>query len=291
MKNITKKMGAFLTGAALTCAVLLTAALPARAKSLTEFQIDKLNSNYVAQRVSSNTSESMLIQYVGTSTEAVVTITTTGITAYAPAGTADTSFGTASGTYTLNASAYDTFGELCDAIDALASYECALLGGKRSDDSRKLRDQTAASGTNDLKATGGARFKFDTGAAAEAGTDVYEIRLGITPGPGGSEVGGGGSGRSVVLKTCTGNANVIGNIKIFGKLRKHQGATDGITRDDTTEVWSAVTADDTDLQVPLDIPEEGWLYFAEDAHVVISAGNGTSVQASANMLECQWEER
>ena len=41
----------------------------------------------------------------------------------------------------------------------------------------------------------------------------------------------------------------------------------------------------------VDITENGWLEFAKNAHVVISAGNGSSLQAAANFLECQWDEK
>ena len=274
----------------LTAAFLCALPLAGRAQANRDaLEVKKLSEINISQRFDGVTGEALRLYYVGTATEAVVTITTTVITAYAPAGTADTTFGVSAGSYTLFSAAYDTMGELCDAIDALASYGCQLLGAKRDDQSDEMKDQVATSGTNDLKVTvplsgvngGGARILMDSGVGTNAAGTVYDIRIGVTP----------MSGRSVILKTCTGNANVIGTIKVFGKLKKYEGVSDGVTRNDTTEVWSAVTADDTDLQIPIDIESNGWLHFAKDAHVVVSAGNGTDSQVAANFLECQWIER
>lgn len=253
----------------------------------TSLEVARLQRFGAGLAVSGANSESLRLWYVGTATEAVVTITSAVITAYAPAGTADSSnFGVSASSYQLYASAYDTMGELCDAIDALPYYGCELLGAKRSDNTNKLRKQTAASGTLDLKVTtplnggspgGGARFKFDE----EGASNVYNERLGLRP----------AAGKRLILRTCTGNANVIGTLTVAGKLAKYEGINDGVTRDDTTVVWNKITADDTDLQIPLDIPADGeWLRFARDAHVVVSAGNGSGVQAAANFLECSWQE-
>lgn len=258
--------------------------------NLNALQVRDLIQMQVADRKADNNAESIRIWYVGTATEAVVSITTTVITAYAPAGTLDTgNFGSASSAYTLTDAAYNTMGELCDAIDALTNYGCEMLAARRGDNTATLKDQAAASGTNDLKVSvplsgvigGGARIKFDTGAANEMAASVYNERIGIRP----------ASGKSVILKTLTCNANVIGTLNITGKLKKYEGISDGVTRDDTTIVWSAVTADDADLTIPGTVTNAGFLEFAKDAHVVISAGNGTSVQAAANFCQAQWTEK
>lgn len=283
MNTKIMKFGRALLGLALV-AVSLVVVPAARASSSDELNDADLNKIRTAARFENNASECANFKYVGSSTEALVTITNSVITAYAPFNVPDSSnFGTASSSYTFS-TAYDTMGELCDAVDALANYQCFLVGCRRDDPTTRMRNQTQVSGTNDLKGVGGFTVKLDTGSflAGEEISTVYDIRVGIVP----------NSGRRVVLKTCTGNHNVAGSIKVYGKLRKFEGAIDGITRSDTTVVWSAATADDTDLQIPADLlSDSGWIEFARDAHVVISAGNGTGVQAAANFLECQWDEK
>ena len=280
---MTKKLLLSLTTAIL-CAMPLVGHAQADLNSL---QVKALNEMQVGDRKYGNVVESLRLYYVGTATEAVVTITTTSITAYAPAGTADSSnFGVSLGSYVFT-SAYDTLGELCDKIDALPLYGCEMLAARRDDASAILRDQTATSGTNDLKVSipisgvigGGARLRFDTGSTGDI--NGFFERVGITPQP----------GKRVILKSCTGNGNVIGTFNVSGKLRKYEGVSDGVTRDDSTLVWSAITADDTDLTIPAVATNSGWLEFAKDAHVVVSVGNGSSLQAAANGVSCLWSER
>jgi hypothetical protein len=276
----------------LAVAALSAGPLAARAESnLDALQVRKLSAYQAADRKAGLAGEAVRLWYVGTATEAVVTITTTSITAYAPAGTADSAnFGLSLSSYQLNTAAYNTMGELCDAIDALTYYGCELLGARRDDASALLKDQVATSGTNDLKASiplsgnigGGARILLDAGVGTledPAGT-VYVDRVGIRP----------AAGKRVRLKTVTCNGNVIGTLNISGKLQKYEGISDGVTRDDSTIVWSAVTADDTDLTIPGTVTEDGFLSFAKDAHVVVSVGNGTSSQAAANFCQAQWTE-
>lgn len=281
MTKMMKRLGAALIGAFAVSTLLFAAPMSARAESLGDYQLKELAKSRVAARVAHNNSLCLNLTYVGSSTEAVVTIEDSYITAYAPANVADSSnFGVSASSYVFS-STYDTVGELCDAIDALANYECTLLGCNRSQTTDLLRDQAQVSGTNDLKAAGGFDVKMDTGSLNTSLTDVYTIRIGVNP----------GTGKRVVLKTCTGNINVIDSLRVYGKLRKYEGSSDGVTRDDTTLVWQATTADDTDLQIPIDITENGWLEFAKDAHVVMSGGHATGVQAAANFLECQWDEK
>ena len=282
---MTKKMKSLILSF-LTC---LAMPLAAHAISLSDLQVQRLAQIQVGDKKAGKEGEAMRIWYVGTATEAVVTITTTVITAYAPAGTADsTNFGVAGGSYTIFSAAYDTMGELCDAIDGLTYYGCELLGARRDDDSNILKNQVAASGTRDLKVTtpvsgtigGGARILLDSAVDTDAAGTVYVNRVGIRP----------ASGKRVILKTLTCNASTIGTLNISGKLQKYEGAGDGVTRDDTTIVWSAITADDTDLTIPGTVTDAGFLSFAKDAHVVISAGNGTTDQVAANFCNAQWSE-
>lgn len=259
---------------------LLTCGVSARAESLQDAQLREVDAIHMADRRASNNAVAMNLAYVGSSTESTITVDYNSIDFYAPTGVLDSGVGT-SGNIDLSATSYDTFGELCTYIDGLANYKCAMKDGAASDNTTLLRDQTATSGTADLKAAGGFDIKLDTGSSVAAYTDVYVERLGITP----------VSGRRVLLKQCIGNANVIGTCTVGGKLRKFEGVSDGVTRNDSTVVWSAITADDTDLTLTWSVTGRGGIEFAKDAHVVVSCGNGTGVQAAANNLQCYWEER
>lgn len=264
-------------------AVMALAAKSAFADNLQDAQMRFYAADHVADRTYYNYSKCANLSYSGASTEAVVNITGLALTFHAPFGTADTSIGT-SGVIDISAAAYDTMGELCDYVNTTSSYDCKLLGCKRDDNSSLLRDQTYAGGTNDMKANGGFDVLFDTGSIIGAYTnDDYES-LGITP----------ASGKRVVLKQCTANINVADSIRVYGKLRKYEGSTDGVTRNDTTQVWKSATADDTDSTVPTTYNIEPWLMFAKDEHVVIRGGtivaDGTSNQAATNFLQCLWSE-
>lgn len=272
--------------ASLVVAVIGVCALvaPASAKNLDQAWMEELNKIVSAEQAISDDSDCLNLAYVGTSTQAVVNITATDITAYAPYNVLDTgNFGSALSNYDLDNASYDTMGELCTAIDALANYKCQLKGCKSDDNSALLRNQTATSGTNELQANGGFDVHVDTGGLAgdSAAGIVYILRVGINP----------AEGRSVRLKKATTNANVIGTFKVYGKLKKYENASDGVTRDDSTLVWNQITADDTDLNTDWTVSGNGGLDFAEGAHVVLSGGNGTGTQVAANYMIVLWEER
>ena len=196
---------------ALVCASLAPKA--AQAKETRDLEASRLAARSYWYQVSANSSPALSLYYVGTATESLVYISSTLITAFAPIGTADTGFGTALGSYDLSAAAYDTFGELCDAIDGLANYGCRLLGAKRDDNTNRLRDQAATSGTNDLKAAGGFDVKFDTAPVAGGGTpEAFDLRVGVTP----------ESGKRVVMKKCEWNANGANTALIYGRAAVRQ---------------------------------------------------------------------
>lgn len=275
-KNILKALG---------LAVILTALAAPQlyADTVQDSQLRMLNTDYVAQRVESDDTAFIKLTYVGSSTEAVVTIVSgasASMTFYAPAGTADTDVDT-DGTIDLTAAAYDTVGEFCDYIDGLTDYECDRIDGRRGDAVNNFLDQTATSGTNDLKAEGGFSVTNKT---------AIKLAIGITP----------ASGKRVILKRCMGNINYASDtLRVYGKLRKYEGATDGVTRNDDTLVWkSGVTTDDTDMYIPensVTAPVREWLQFGKDEHVVISNAwstvAGTYEQQSTNNLKCEWMER
>jgi len=214
----------------------------------------------------------MTLWYVGSSTGAVVDIKGDTFKTEVPFGTADLSLN-------LAAAAYDTLGELCDYIDADSDYECQLTGGKRDDDSSFLIDVNSAadgSGEGEIKVNAGYSIIQDTTTAGA----TYINRVGITP----------ESGRRVVLKFCEVQTDAIGTLKVYGKLSKFTGSSDGVTRNDTTQVFSAATADDT-AETDGNLYNGYWLEFGQDEHVVISAGNASTAQTTTSFISCYWDEK
>lgn len=245
-------------------------------------------------QASSSDSKAIWLWYTGSATEAVVTIDHNSIDAFAPYNVADTSFGT-SGSYDTTAAAYDTMGELCDAINGLADYGCVLLGAKRDDNSLLLRDQTQASGTNDLKAAGGFQVLFGTGSATASPVNKessFILRLGATP----------RLGKKLVLKKCEWYVNGADNVRIYGcdvgsspdwlPFGEDPIAFTPGACSDVTKVYEEVIADDTAESADFTSTsgDDGWT-FGVNQHVVISGGNNASVQVAANYLRCLFEER
>lgn len=222
----------------------------------------------------------MTIFYTGASTQAVVAVGSGTLSTYlpGPSGTIDLN-------YQLDAAAYNTVGELCDAIDAEDNYSCALADGK-SDDVSLIAMNIAAANANDAKAAAGYSVLIDSTTSSAADPATYlngtgsVLRLGITP----------ESGKRVVLKYCIGNINVIDSLVVWGKLGKYASVSDGVTRNDSTLVYSAVTADDTDKTIG-SIYGLDFIEFAKDEHVVIGSLDRDSSQAAANFLECTWDEK
>jgi len=241
------------------------------AANLSDLQVKDLDAIQVGEHNDYNDGTLIQVWYVGSATESAVEVSSDAFNTYAPIGTADLTMDTGN-------SAYDTLGELCDAIEAEDDYKCVLTGGKRNDDSTLLDFVTAATGT-DCKPKAGYEVTIDTAGITE--TDPYLMRVGITP----------NSGRRVILKQCRVQNDEAGTLTVYGKLAKFEGANDGVTRNDTTLVWTEVTASDTAEYVPAAEKEGGWLEFAKDEHVVISAGNATEPQTATSYLECFWEER
>ena len=209
------------------------------------------------------------VKYVGSSTQAAVVITQGAFGTEAPIGTADLALTTAN---------YATVGAMCDAINADADYVCTMKDGKR-DDSSVLMKIVAASAATDAKAAGGYDVLIDTGGTTA--TDPYILRLGITP----------ATDKRVVLKYCTGNINAVDSLAVYGKLAKYEGVSDGVTRNDSTLVYSEVTADDTDKTIGNIYDTSGWIEFAKNEHVVIGSVDGDTTQAAGNFIKCAWFEK
>lgn len=241
------------------------------AANLNELQTAKLAAIQVGEHNDYNDGTLLKVWYVGAATQSVVEVSSEAFNTYAPIGTADLALVT-------NLAAYDTLGELCDYIEKQDDYNCDLTGGKRDDDSSLLDFVTAASGT-DCKPKAGYAVTIDTAGITE--TDPYIMRLGITP-----QVD-----KRVILKQCRVQNDGVGTLTVYGKLAKFEGANDGVTRNDNTLVWTEITANDVTEYVPDEAMENGWLEFAKNAHVVISAGNSTEPQTATSYIECFWEER
>ena len=262
----------------LACAFLIPSFVCA--ESLDGYNFSNAAKIGMAKNSAYNASNVMTITYVGTSSQSAIGITAAAITAAAPLGTADTTFGTA-GSYDITAAAYNTMGKLCDAINALANYNCVLIGAKRGDLSTLMQLVTASAST-DAAAAGGYTMKWSTGTTTSTDTDPYIIRQGITP----------LVGRSVVLKKCIVQNDGVGTLLVYGKLRKYGlAAPDGVSRGDDTLVWSEATANDTALTQTWEGSFGGGLEFEKDAHVVVSIGNVATAQTATSTLECYWDEK
>lgn len=254
---------------------------PLYAANLPKSQMKELEKFANGRFVDLDDSHLININYVGSSTEACLGISSWTIISETPQGTADTSFGT-SGTYNLGASAYDSIGELCDAIDFLSDYECTITDGKRNDDPKYMLDVTAVSGSYDANAVGGYNVLLDSGTYAS--DTAQHIRIGINP----------KEGYRVILKRCMANGNGTKKLEISGKLRRFEGIEDGVTRNDNTIVWtSEASSEGADEYYPVDsssAPIGRWLEFGINEHVVISM-NCDEIVDSDNLMWCEWIEK
>lgn len=286
MKNTTKTL-------LLMLGLAVLAPMKALAGPAEDSQVKLDTARSFWYEVRANSSPFVNLYYVGSASQAIVHVDADSIEAEAPFATDDTGFGT-SGSYDLTAAAYDTMGELCDAIDLLADYGCELTGAKRDDSSVLLRDRVGLN-TDNLKAAGGFDVNLDTGSTIVGvgswSVNTYDLRLGLAPSD---------STKSLVLKECEVNANGATDYRVFGKSARYDinsrpNARKPVSITDTTEVWREVIADDTAESydwTPASAMSagDGW-QFARGAHVVVSAGNSTNVQAPANFLRCLFEER
>lgn len=251
--------------------IVMLGAAHAFALTSGEAQIRELSKKAMSAYILPGNATLLKIGYIGSSTQAAVNISADAFTTQAPLGTADLSFD-------MSAAAYDTLGELCDAIDADADYTCELTGGKRSDDSSLLIDVTASAST-DAKASGGYSIEIDTGGSVSV-DNTYVNRIGITP----------EAGKRVVLKYCNVQTDGVGSVNIYGKLARYEGSVDGVTRNDSTLVYSKATADDTEASHG-NIYGVPWMEFAVGEHVVIDAGLAGTAQTATSHIQCFWDEK
>jgi len=271
MKNFIKTM---------LVSVLFLMANNTFAISLQDLQVKDLDKIAVSEYVDYNDGTLMNVKYVGTTATAVMYVSSGMLDIDVPSGTALVS------SISLNAAAYDTLGELVDYLNTQTDIEAILTGGKRDDASVLLGNEASAYTARNIAAAGGYSILIGTGALASADTSPQMMRIGITP----------QTGRRVALKYCTSGSDGTDVLNIYGKLRKYEGVSDGVVRDDTTLVASMATAADTE-------ETNGNIYggyafeFAKDAHVVILAGDadgtgGTAMSTDATTkLVCYWDEK
>lgn len=259
-KNITK------IGFLVMCLSLFIGIGKSFAMSLEQAQMAEVNKYATSQFETYLTSTLMKVFYTGSATYSRVAFDGTTFTTTLNTG-ADLS---------LAAATYATLGALCDKINTVDYYDCALTGGKRDDATTRILTVSAGAGTN-AGVSGG--YSLATGGS---GSSIYDTRIGITP----------VKNRAVVLKYCTGGAKTAGTIKIFGKLAKYDGASD-MTRNDSTLVFTSIDVGNSTPITVGNIYSGNWMQFAPNEHVVISVGNGTTAQDSAtgDILQCFWDEK
>ena len=291
MKKNSKNGAGF--KALLAVLILTVAAVMAplsHASSLEDVQLKVMNAIGSAAR--SNSADSgegvMNIQYVGTGSDPIVTISATAMTFYSAATVVDGTIGTAGIVTFSSTPGASTLGGLCDLIEAETNYRCRLTGGKRDDLPILLRDQTAATGVRTLLGAG-ADLQFE-GASTGGNGSAYVIRQGFTP----------PKGMAVVLRKCVAFNSGTGTLLVYGKLRAVANTPvaaspsfPAVVRDDTTLVWSEPTANAAALTADWSITGGvgGGIEFAKDAHVVVSAGNVATIQVAADYLRCGVEFR
>jgi hypothetical protein len=248
--------------------MLLVSGTSVYAMGLDDIQAENMNKTAVSDYATGTTSTLMNIKYTGSSTQAAVAVDGTSFLTYTPIGTAG---------LTAAIATYSTLGKLCDYINAQLGYVCTLTGGKR-DDTSNLLITTAVSSATDAKVNGGYSIGVASGTAGA--TSSYVVRLGITP----------ATDTRVVLKYCTSTNAGTGTLLVYGKLRKFTSGSDHVVRDDTTQVVSLPSVAATPLTSG-NIYSGNWIEFANNVHVVISAGNATTAQVAADSIQCFWDEK
>lgn len=260
---------------------------------------------------------SIRLQYGGTSSEAYVSVLDTNMVFFAPLGTRDSGIGN-NGQFDLSQSTNDTVGELCDVINAKSSshkYECFIEDAKRNDNVNLLGNvlSTPTLSGGDLKANNGYELLFDNAAGdGYAGIPVMRFQsLGITP----------ESGKRVILKKCealvAGDSVIMASGRLWKFAAGKDGAasSDGLVRDDTTEVVELPIISSTTLvtnfvqsvgtgtvigstQFAPATLMDGAVEFDRDAHVVVRAGTAGSPNQAGNTvgqvvprIGCSWDEK
>jgi hypothetical protein len=259
------------------------------AQTLPDVQLRVLNA--IGDAARSNSADSgegaLNLQYFGSKSESIVTITATAMSFFAAASVPDTTIGTAGVVTFASTPGCSTLGGLCDYINGLRAagtgkYVCKLTGGKRDDLPILLADQTAATGVKNMGAAGGASFQFEGPSTLGTGS-AFIVRQGFTP----------PTDKRVLLRKCVVKGAGTGTLLVYGKRRRYEGVNDGVTRNDSTQVWSEPTADATALTEDwsLNGANGGGIEFGKNEHVVVSVGNVATQQIAADFVSCAVEYR
>lgn len=291
-------------------------------------EISELNETSYVLEVTSNNSVAINLAYIGSSTEAYVTISQTQMNFFAPFNTPDTSiggtsYGTTGGTFDLTVATTQTIGKICDKINQSKNYRCTQVGARRDDNAALLRDQTETAGTNNLQAVGGFDVGFDTGGVAAA-SQASLLRLGVWPNPGMRTIldqcqtniggssqtfrvygvlrkyeGGGinGGPRMTASQGSLGLAGAAqaGNIGSGSILNGPAGTGFGKSPNDSTVVFrdDLVAASTYTFRIAGSGAgsSAGGIEFGKDTHLVVEASDTSQVQYGTNYLRCWFRER
>ena len=267
------------------------------AESLEDLQIKKLNAEHWSEFVRGSDTVMMTLYYVGTGTEAVVTITSKTIQSFVPAGTVDTGFGVENSSYSFATSTTNSIGELCDVINVLTNYNCILRAARPGDLPLYLRDQIQTTDVHDLKALGGFHVQIDSGATISA--SVAPI-IASDPGSSWQAVSRQPvANKRSTLQRCdfvgSGGPAVNSRIhmRVYGKLRKYEGLDDSEpVRDTDTIAWGPVAFDtDTAKSFNWDLNGVGGMEFARgEPLVVVVAPISTATlvnRVATDYISCQ----
>lgn len=274
----------------LTLAALVFPAARSHASALEDVQLKLMGAIAIAGGYNSADSGegAMNVQYIGTGSDPIVTISATAMTFYTAGSQLDTTIGTNGVVTFASTPGCSTLGGLCDYIEGRTNHRCRLTGGKRDDLPILLSDQTAATGVRQLLGVG-LNIQFE-GPSAGGGGTAYAMRQGFTPPP----------GKAVVLRKCLTKTAGVGTLAVYGALRLPPNTLPSAippipvtARNDSTLVWSEPTADATALTEDWSVNGGvgGGLEFAPDAHVVVSAGNVATQQLAADYIRCNVEFR
>jgi hypothetical protein len=227
---------------------------------------ESYDSRYVASASSVPDSganmSALRLYYTGTSTEAVVTINSTGITFYAPNNVADPLLGAAALTFTT----YPTIGALCDKVNTTGGvYQCRMEDARRSDSTALLAGVTATTGVNNLKANGGYTVGFTNGANSTVVVSSF-VSLGINP----------PADLRVILKKCTfyGAGTSYTQFSVSGVKFATENAPDGVIRNDSTFVWVSSQTANSATTISFDDSGYGGITFAKSNQGIPGPSSG-----------------
>lgn len=169
----------------------------------------------------------------------------------------------------LSAAAYNTVGEVADAINATAGFECKVLDALRSDASNNMWPDGAVSSS-----TKEGQTVFDiTSDTSELA--AYRLRCTYDRSVGSTALH---KGHRITLKEFVYNLDLTA---AAGAVKIYETSTNGTTE---TQIFSLLSVDTTDTTIDLGngiTPGEG--------NDLIIAVDGTVIDANANFLRAQYK--